>query len=420
MRTRVVVVVLDGLRRDFLTEAATPHLFAFRQRASFFPRFRSAFPSATRAVSATFATGTFPARHGLQGNAVALMEHGALVPHDVGRPDFLPHKKAVTGQSLAVPTLAERLAPFGGAVLFNNVSPGAARAHDPDGFGYVYHRAFSVGPGHVPVDDPLRVDLSADGDRTMTERFVKEIVGARRPAFAVLWCGEPDNIQHSAPLGSPEHHAVLLQADQNARMVMDSVDRERDAGDNVLLIIASDHGHQTVSGVVDVEAELVAAGLKAGEGSNDVLALANGTATLVYLDPAFEARRGALETYLRSAAWAGQVFAAHELSEIGQAPQNGLAFAVSMRSDDGLNAYGVPGRSLVAKPRWGKPDRLGCGQHGGLAAFEQSPVLLIDGPGFGMHEIRQDAVRIVDLAPTILRHLCQPEDGTDGTALQRL
>src|SRR5262245_54393219 len=144
---RAIVVVLDGLRRDFLSESETPRLISLMRTAEFFPSFRSAFPSATRGVSATFATGCFPARHTLQGNAVALLENGTLVPHDVGRPDFLAHKRAVTGHSLAVPTLAERLAPHGGAIIFNNVSPGAARAHDPDGFGHVYHRAFSEAPG---------------------------------------------------------------------------------------------------------------------------------------------------------------------------------------------------------------------------------------------------------------------------------
>lgn len=121
---RVVMVILDGLRPDFVTDATTPNLVRFAAQAERFGAFRSAFPSATRVVSATFATGCFPARHTLQGNAVALLENGVLVPHDVGRPDFLQHKRAVTGHSLAVPTLAERLAPHGGAVVFNNVSPG--------------------------------------------------------------------------------------------------------------------------------------------------------------------------------------------------------------------------------------------------------------------------------------------------------
>ena len=89
-----------------------------------------------------------------------------------------------------------------------------------------------------------------------------------------------------------------------------------------------------------------------------------------------------------------------------------------MRSDDGLNAFGVPGRSLAAKPRWDKPDRLGCGQHGGLGVFEQSPVLMIDGSGFAAGESRDNDARIIDLAPTILLQLGLSAQSMDGRALQ--
>jgi arylsulfatase A-like enzyme len=220
------------------------------------------------------------------------------------------------------------------------------------------------------------------------------------------------------PLGSPEHLAVLREADRHAGMVIDAVARERDNGDDILLMVASDHGHETVSGVIDVEADLIAIGLKRGPDSTDVVAMANGTATLIYLHPDAVGRRAALDTHLRAVSWAGAVFAVDELSEVGQAPLQGLAFAVSMRADSGLNQFGVPGRSFAAKPRWDKPDRLGCGQHGGLGLFEQSPVLLIDGVEFTAGGRRQDAVRIVDLAPTILRHLGVPGNGMDGRALQ--
>jgi hypothetical protein len=415
---RAIVVVLDGLRRDFVSEATTPRLTALMRTAEYFPAFRSAFPSATRGVSQTFATGCFPAGHTLQGNAVALLENGTLVPHDVGRPDFLAHKRAITGHSLAVPTLAERLAPEGGVVIFNNVSPGAARAHDPDGFGHVYHRAFSVAPGHRPVDDPLLVTLDAAGDRAMTERFITEIIHRRRPALGVLWCGEPDHIQHNVPLGSPEHLAVLRAADHHAGMVIDAVARERERGDDVLLMVLSDHGHETVSGVIDVEAELIDAGLKHGAGSTDIVAMANGTAVLIYLHPDAQDRQAALEAWLRAASWSGQVFGPGHLADVGQASHHGLTFAVSLRADNEVNAFGVPGRSLVAKPRWDKPDRLGCGQHGGLGTYEQSPVLLIDGAGFSPGARREGPVRMVDLAPTTLRHLAVPWNGMDGKALQ--
>jgi arylsulfatase A-like enzyme len=411
---RAVMVILDGLRRDFVDADRTPNLVRLAERAAYFPAFRSAFPSATRVVSATFATGCRPAKHTLQGNAVALMEGGSLVPHDVGRPDFMAHKRNVTGYSLAVPTLAERLAPHGGAIVFNNVSPGAAMAHDPDGFGHVYHRAVSVGPGRVPVDDPLHTTLDAAGDRAMTERFVAEVLGVRRPAFGLLWLGEPDHIQHNVPLGSPEHLEVLRAADRNAGAVMDAV-----AGDDdILLIVGSDHGHETVSGIVDVEADLIAAGLKRDAGSDDIVAMANGTATLIYLHPAHAHLRARLGEFLRAQAWAGQVFGSEDLGQVGQAAHHGLAFAVSMAADDLPNEYGIPGRALAAKPRWDKPDRLGCGQHGGLARYEQSPVLLIEGPGFAPGSVRHEPAHITDLAPTIMRHLGIPAPGMDGQPLQ--
>jgi arylsulfatase A-like enzyme len=415
---RAVVVVLDGLRRDFVDTARTPRLAGFAAQAENFPGFRTAFPSATRAVSASFATGCHPARHTLQGNAVALLEGGRLVPHDVGRPDFLAHKRAVTGHALAVPTLAERLAPHGGAIVFNNVSPGAANAHDPDAHGTLYHRVMSRGPGGAPVAAPLRVTLDAAGDRAMTERFIAEALPGR-PALAVLWLGEPDHIQHETSLGSPEHLGVLREADRNAGMVMEAVARQRAAGDDVLLVVGSDHGHETISGSVDVEAELVAAGLKDAAESTDVVALSNGTASLVYLHPDQENRRSRLEDFLRTRPWAGVVVPAQELGTIGQAPHHALAFAVSLRADDVANEFGIPGRALAAVPRWDKPVRVGCGQHGGLARYEQSPVLLIEGPGFAGGSARGEAAHIVDLAPTILRHLRLPETDMDGRALQQ-
>src|SRR5262249_28389336 len=214
---RNVIVMLDGLRRDMIDAEHTPHLVTFAEQAERFAGYRSVFPSATRVVSAPLATGCYPARHELQGNSLALLEDGTLVPHDAGHPEFLQHKRRVTGRSLAVPTLAERLKDAGGAIVFNNVSPGAAYAHDPDGFGFVYHRAGSFGPGRTPLPDieQLRVTLDAAGDRLMTERFVSELLSKRRPALAVLWLGEPDHIQHASPLGSPEHIATLRKADRH-------------------------------------------------------------------------------------------------------------------------------------------------------------------------------------------------------------
>ncbi len=412
-----VVVILDGVRRDSVTPELMPCLSAFAAGATGFAAHRSVFPSATRVVSSTMATGCFPARHGLQGNTVVLMEAGRLVRRDAGLPDFLQHRRAITGTSLAMPTMAQRLAPHGGALIFSNVSPGAAYTHDPDGYGHLYHRAGSFGPGRVALADGLDIACDIEGDRVMTERFIAVL--PRRAALSMIWMGEPDHMQHAVPLGSPEHLAVLRAADAHAGLIIDAVAARRAAGEDVLLIVASDHGHETVSGVVDVEGALVAAGLKAAMDSDDVVSAANGCSCLIYVHPDQRARIPAIGAFLRGQDWAGRVFDAVDLAEVGQSTAGGLAFAVAMRSSLEINAYGVPGLSLVAMPSDGKPDRLGCGQHGGLGTWEQSPFLMIAGSGFATEAMRRDPTSAVDIAPTVLAHLGLPASGMDGRPLQQ-
>jgi hypothetical protein len=70
------------------------------------------------------------------------------------------------------------------------------------------------------------------------------------------------------------------------------------------------------------------------------------------------------------------------------------------------------------KPAAGKPDRLGCGQHGGLGPHETAPFLLIDGADFAPGALVTATSSITDLAPTILRHLGLPTAGCDGRPLQ--
>jgi arylsulfatase A-like enzyme len=419
---RSIVVILDGLRRDMISDATTPTLMALAESAETFPEHRSVFPSATRVVSSSLATGCYPARHELAGNSLALLEGGRLVAHDAGHPDFLQHKRRVTGRSLARPTLAERLKAHGGAVIYSNVSPGAAYAHDPDGHGTVYHRAGSFGPGRVPVTgwNADHITLDAAGDRAMAERFVANaVLGPAKPALGVLWLGEPDASSHGWPLGSPDHLAAIRAADATAACVLQAVAEARHRGDNVLLVVGSDHGHQTVRGVIDVNAELVRAGLKRSADSGDVLSASNGTSALVYVHPDHKDRVGAIGAFLAGQAWAGEVLGADRLAEIGQAPRHGLAFAVGMASTDEPNAHGIPGQSFAAKPEAGKPDRMGCGQHGGLARYEQAPFLMISGDGFRPGAHRAAPSSAIDIAPTVLTHLGVAFDGLDGLALQQ-
>jgi arylsulfatase A-like enzyme len=62
---------------------------------------------------------------------------------------------------------------------------------------------------------------------------------------------------------------------------------------------------------------------------------------------------------------------------------------------------------------------MGCGQHGGLGRYEQSPFLMIEGAGFAAGAGRDEPSSAVDIAPTVLTHLGVPFDNLDGRPLQR-
>jgi hypothetical protein len=237
--------------------------------------------------------------------------------------------------------------------------------------------------------------------------------------LAVLWLGEPDASQHAAPLGSPTGMAALTAADARFAKVRATVEARRDAGEDILLIACSDHGHQTVKAVVDIEAELVAAGLKRGIDDASLVSVSNGTSALVYLHPDRASLADAVLAFLAKQPWVGSVHAGDALAEIGHAAQDHLLCAISMASDTAPNEFGIAGLAFAAKPAAGKPDRLGCGQHGGLGAAEQSPFLMISGAGFAPAVESAAPTSPIDLAPTILRHLQLAADGCDGRALQQ-
>jgi hypothetical protein len=105
---------------------------------------------------------------------------------------------------------------------------------------------------------------------------------------------------------------------------------------------------------------------------------------------------------------------AAELATVGQAP---LTFAISLKSDEEPNQFGVRGHSCEAKPAAGKASHLGFGQHGGLARYEQMPFLMIEGDRFQAGTERDVSTSPIDLAPTILAHLQQPAENMDGRQL---
>ncbi len=416
---RVVIVICDSLRADLISPAHTPFLVELAERGTSFAAQRSVFPSTTRASSASIATGCLPARHGLYGNTQALDEGDGLVCRNVGAPDFRDRMRRATGRTLRVPTLAERLRWHDEiSVVCSNVSPGAAYFQDPDGHGYMYHVAGSYGPGLQPIDDPASATLKKGiaGDNAMTDRFCAEIVEERAPALALMWLSEPDYTGHHSPLGSPQHLEAIAAADANVRRVFETVRRLDPSGEDILFITGSDHGMETISEAIDLTGLLVAAGIKTGPDSRDVVVAPNGTAATIYFADAARGKIAATADFLAREDWAGGIFVGDQLTRIGLPADTALQVAVSLAADDRINPHGIRGYCPIVADAGDPESKIGFGQHGGLGVNEQHPFLIAAGGGFGAR-VETRPTSLIDIAPTALRHMHMDHDDMDGQAL---
>ena len=414
---RAVFVCCDGLGRDWVRRETTPVLHDIAGKSLWCAEHSAVFPSVTRVSAASVSTGCFPARHGLHGNRMGLIEGGRIVVRDVGNPDFRTHMRRATGATLLVPSLAERVAGVGGFIAFSNVSPGAAYFLDPEHFGSVYHRAGSWAPGGKSIAPPDALEVSHDGpgDWAMTERFCAEVLCERRPSVAFLWLSDPDHTLHGVPLGSPAHADALSGAERCVAEVFRAVERLRAQGDEILLLIGSDHGQETIGDSVDLEGWLAGRGLADLLTAGDVAVAGQGTAALLYATERGRAGLLGVLDEMRTAPWAAGVIAGEGLADHGFAAHGGVVAAVNMARQDEANPYGVPGRRWVAaegrqaragrqRPAW----RLGTGRDGPIPDGQRRRPLVGNGGR---------PTSLVDIAPTIVDFLGFSTEGFDGSPL---
>ena len=412
---RAILIVCDGLGAEWISEARTPTLARLLARHCSAGDHRAVFPSVTRVSAASIATGCFPGRHGLEGNQMALVEEGLITVHNVGAPSFRQTMRRVTGRTLRVPTMAERLARSGGQIAYSNVSPGAAYFLDPDHFGTVLHRAGSFGPGGTPLTGDAHLDVShdLDGDIEMTRRFCAEVVPSDGFRLAILWLANPDLTLHHDPLGSPAHLQALEVTDRLVAQVIATVEAQEERFDT-LLAVGSDHGHETIGRSVHIGNWLAGNGLEADLNAGRVGVASQGTSALIYAaGPARVAVEDLLPKMLQEP-WAGAILTGEALAATGLAA-DALVAAVDTTRHDELNDHGVRGTRWLVEDGEGTPE-IGCGHHGGLGPAETRPFLTFIHPEFGQGEAGR-TTSLVDIAPTILRFLGEAVDDMDGAPL---
>lgn len=413
-----VIVICDGNRPDFVSDETTPTMAALKRAGTWFDEHRGIFPSATRASSASISTGCYPLAHGLRGNSVGLPIPGGHEFHDAGKPEFYDTYRQHFGRMLTRPALAERVSNLRGAIISANVSPGAAFFHDSYGHAHMFHRELCYAPSRAPTGETIASAPGLEGDAVMTERFLLAL-DERRPSTATLWLSEPDVSMHAAPLGSDIHLAALAGADRLVARVAEAVERLRAQGHDVLFMVGSDHGHESITEIVPIERRLFEAGFKKELEGPEIIVAPQGGAAFIHFGGDALQRRTEAAHWLSEQSWVETVFMGEDLAELGQIPGDDL-IAIDMAKTEGSNVNGIPGLSAAAgrfteDPSESKRD---CGMHGGRGRFETRPTLIAVGDGFAAGATITTASSITDIAPTVLTHLGAGVEGMDGSPLQ--
>ncbi|GAC1340739.1 MAG: alkaline phosphatase family protein [Acetobacteraceae bacterium] len=425
---RFIIVVLDGLRPDFVTEAAMPNLAALASDGTRFANARSVFPSETRVATSSLLTGCRPGAHGLVANTMFVP---SVTPLRKLRTN-LPADLALLGQGgspLERPTLGERLAgdglalavvsggSAGSAVLTHPLATrlGAFRWNvgDLDGPTAARVRA-ALGPTPAAaVPNLARADFAA---AVLTELVLPEL----RPDIALLWCPEPDVTFHFHGLGSAEAQAALHGADAIVGQVRAWRDRQPDAAE-IGLIVMSDHGHVTGDRRIDLAAELRQAGFAVGDGFTDgaeLVVTASASPGLFLRDPGLAP---AIAAFLAAQDWAGPLLARDpellpgtaSLAALGSAHMRSADLVLLFAGSEAPDDLGVPGRA----PYDAGDVPVGGGMHGGLHRRELATVLVLDGGPFRRSAVVEAPADLTDIAPTLLHLLGVTRDGTDGRVL---
>src|SRR5947208_3144949 len=428
---RVVLVVWDGMRPDFVTEKYAPTLDKLAHDGVRFRNHHAVYPTATDVNGAALATGCYPNRNGLAANLEFRPVINSRQCIDMGDPDSIKRGDEISGgKYLAVPTFVELLRAAGKKVALVGAKSVAMlfdRGNDwtvvrIKGKPLTIFGAAPLGPaareemtkllGPIPDDPQAKTGQRNDfATRALTEFFWRDGV----PDFSLLWLSEPDLSEHNYAPGSPEALAAIKAVDDDLAMVLSALEKKK-VRDSTDLFVVSDHGFSTIRRSIDVIALLNKAGFHAAKEFSetptpgDILVCGNGGTVLFYVCDHDRGVTQRLVDWLQHGDFAGVIFTRDKLD--GTFPLNAGRIDTSNAADimmsfrcDGQtqNQFGVAG---MIDADWNR--KAGEGTHATLSPKDTRNLLIAAGPFFDVGREDKYPTSNVDIAPEVMAILDLP------------
>jgi predicted AlkP superfamily pyrophosphatase or phosphodiesterase len=415
-----LLLVIDGLRPDYVTPAVMPRLYGLGQRGVFFDAHHSVFPTVTRVNSPSISTGAYPETHGLLGNTVYSQKAFPARGVDTSNYEELEAMEKAEGRLLTAPTLGEALqragkkllvvsaGSTGSALLLNHPLSGGA-VINPDLFqpADLKARVTSVlGPGPAEaVPNNVRNKWAVDVYLTLGLKELKSDVTA-------IWFGDPDATAHQKGIGSDTTIQALKYVDAEIGRIEDAL-RAQGLLDRTNIIVTSDHGFSTHTGGLRLAALVAPFARTLQDGTPDIVVTEG---AINFRGPRDSARVAAIVAELQKRAEVGAIFTRPE--------------------SDGSMKGVVPGTLSFNVPRWnhprsgevlvsgnwngekndagfaGKTTQGGVAGHGTSSLYDIHNTLIAAGPDFREHSASSVPTANVDIAPTLLKLVGLPIPGS--------
>jgi arylsulfatase A-like enzyme len=411
----VLVIVVDGLRPDFITPAQMPRLLQLAGRGIVFTAHHSVFPTVTRLNGASFVTGAYPETHGLLGNTVYVPSVDPLRGLDTARRENLERIASAEGRLLTAPTLAELLKTAGKSMLaLGSGTTGAVFVlNDRIASGAVVHPEYTRPPGlRARIVERLGAPPAAATPNAAQHRYVVDaylqLLDEMKPEVTWIWLNDPDATGHANGMGAEPTRKSLAAVDAEIGRIEDALRASRRL-DRTNIVVTSDHGFSTHTGGMRLAALAEPFARALPDGSPDIV-VAEGA---IYLRGNPDAARvDALVAALQKRPEVGAIFTrprqdgGFEGSTAGTLAMNVAranhpragAILVSANWNDDANDAGIKGKTT----------QTGVAGHGTSSPYDIHNTLIAAGPDFRQHASSSVPTSNVDIAPTVLRLLGLP------------
>ncbi|MCL4692818.1 MAG: alkaline phosphatase family protein, partial [Candidatus Hydrogenedentes bacterium] len=209
---RVLMIVLDGCRPDYVTPEVMPNLHALGQRGVVCTNNHAVYPTVTRVNSTSFATGCYPAKHGIMGNTVYFPEVDRDKAFSTGNAANLTLIAAtIDGELVTRPSIGE--------VLENHGKKHLAVSSGSSGSAFLLNHT-AKGGGLINVDLVLPEMLRAKVDEVVgpvpeegypnaarnhwvVDAYLKLGLEEIHPDVTYMWLSDPDHTGHKMGIGDP-------------------------------------------------------------------------------------------------------------------------------------------------------------------------------------------------------------------------